>query len=526
MQKPLADEQFPKNVSTRQRDRPAGSPSWVWLGIAAVLLLFSNGATTIPLAAWLAPVFILRFTRGQSLKIGLPLAYVLQVGAFTLQFRGMVRIPGIGYYIFLIVWGIPLVLPYVVDRLIAHKLKGLTASLVFPTAWAVTEYVSSYGPYGSWGSNAYSQYGDLPLLQILSVTGLWGITFLIGWFAAVCSWLWQVGLEPGCARRGAWLCFGTIAMVMLLGGARLAFFPPSSPTVRVASISARRVTPLPSAELLGRIWQGNATNAERDDFRVWAAATDNDLLARAEQEMQAGARIVFWAEINAEVLKQDEAGLITSGGNLAAMHQAYLGMALAVHNEGRTPSVENKLVLIKPDGHVAWEYNKVRPVPGDLQILGDGKLLVLKTPYGRISSIICFDGDFPQVPAQAGVLKADILLDPSNDWRAIDPWHTQMANFRAIEQGVNLIRQTSRGLSAAFDYQGRRLAVMDHFQTVDYAMVSEVPTGGVRTVYSLLGDWFAWACLAALAVLMVLALRRRTVRLVHAQSQDLRKPKP
>lgn len=84
-----------------------------------------------------------------------------------------------------------------------------------------------------------------------------------------------------------------------------------------------------------------------------------------------------------------------------------------------------------------------------------------------------------------------------------------MANFRAIEQGVNLIRQTSRGLSAAFDYQGRRLAALDHFQTVDYAMVSEVPTRGVRTVYSLLGDWFAWACLAGLAVLTVLALRRR-----------------
>ncbi|MFZ0747398.1 MAG: nitrilase-related carbon-nitrogen hydrolase, partial [Terracidiphilus sp.] len=178
-------------------------------------------------------------------------------------------------------------------------------------------------------------------------------------------------------------------------------------------------------------------------------------------------------------------------------------------NQGSTPSVENKLVLIKPDGHVAWEYNKVRPVPGDQQILGDGKLRVLETPYGRISSIICFDGDFPQVPAQAGALKADILLDPSNDWLAIDPWHTQMANFRAIEQGVNLIRQTSRGLSAAFDYQGRRLAALDHFQTVDYAMVSEVPTRGVRTVYSLLGDWFAWACLAGLAVLTVLALRRR-----------------
>src|SRR6202021_4337272 len=123
---------------------------------------------------------------------------------------------------------------------------------------------------------------------------------------AGCNWLWEDGLEPACVRRGGWLCFGAIAMVMLLGGARLAFFPPSSPTVRVASISARRVTPLPSPELRGRIWQGNATNTERDDFRVWAAATDNDLLARAGQEMQAGARIVFWAEITAGGWKETE----------------------------------------------------------------------------------------------------------------------------------------------------------------------------------------------------------------------------
>jgi len=505
----LVDERLQQEAPQERRDRP-GSTSWLWLAVAAVLLLFSNGATTLSLAAWLAPVFLLRFVRGQSLKLGLPLAYLLQVGAFALQFRGMVLIPGIGYYLFLVFWGLPLVLPYIVDRLIAHKLRGLAASLVFPTAWAVTEYVASYEPYGSWGSAAYSQYGNLALLQILSVTGLWGITFLLGWFAAVCNWLWEDGLESEHARKGACICFGTIACVMLLGGVRLAFFPPSSPTVRVASISARQVAPLPSAELISRIWQGNATSADKKDFRLWAAAIDNDLLARAEQEMQAGARIVFWAEINAEVLKEDEAGFVARGGDLAAKHHAYLGMALAVHNEGVTPSVENKLILIKPDGHVAWEYNKVRPVPGDLQILGDGKLRVLSTPYGRISSIVCFDGDFPRLLAQAGALKTDVLLDPSNDWRAIDPWHTQMASFRAIEQGVILIRQTSRGLSAAFDYQGHRSAAMDHFQTADYAMVSQVPTRGVRTVYSLLGDWFAWACLTALAVLTVLSLHSRS----------------
>jgi hypothetical protein len=39
------------------------------------------------------------------------------------------------------VWGIPVVLPYIIDRLLAHRLSGLTASLVFPTAWVATEYV-------------------------------------------------------------------------------------------------------------------------------------------------------------------------------------------------------------------------------------------------------------------------------------------------------------------------------------------------------------------------------------------------
>ena len=57
----------------RQADRPAlaGSRSWLWLATAAALLLFSNGANTVPLAAWLAPVFMLRFVRGQILKVGL-----------------------------------------------------------------------------------------------------------------------------------------------------------------------------------------------------------------------------------------------------------------------------------------------------------------------------------------------------------------------------------------------------------------------------------------------------------------------
>ena len=263
---------------------------------------------------------------------------------------------------------------------------------------------------------------------------------------------------------------------------------------------------------LHRAFEGRATREDIDAIRGWASATDDDLLSRAEREMQAGAKIVFWGETNAPVLKQDEGAFVIRGGKLATKYHAYLGMALGVLNAGNTPPLENKLVLVQPNGQVAWEYNKARPVPGPeaaLQVRGDGKLRALDTPYGRVSSIVCFDGDFPQLLAQAGALGADVVLDPSNDWRAIDPWHTQMASFRAIEQGFNLVRQTSQGLSAAFDYQGRRLAAMDHYRTTDYVMVSQVPTRGVRTVYSRLGDWFAWMCLAGLALLTLQSLRRK-----------------
>ena len=385
---------------------------------------------------------------------------------------------------------------------------------MFPTTWAATEYLVSRGPYGSWGSAAYSQYGNLPLLQLLSLTGLWGITFLIGWFAAVCNRLWEEGLDSKRARRGAWLCVGTIAIVMLLGGARLALFPPSSPTVRVASVSRRDVAPAPSGTTMRRVFEAQATPADLDMFNTWTTVTNEDLLSRAEREMKAGARIVFWGEGNAFLLKEEEAAFVARGGDLAAKYKVYLGMAMGVVSKGQRPCCQNKLTLVQPDGRVAWEYIKALPVPGAESahmVRGDGKLRELETRYGRLSSIICFDADFPQLLAQGGASGTDIMLDPSNDWHAIDPWHTQMASFRAIEQGFNLTRQTSQGLSATFDYQGRRLASMDGYHTTDYAMISEIPTKGVRTIYSRLGDWFAWVCMAGLALLAVQSLRRKHV---------------
>ncbi len=487
--------------------------SWIPLVVAILLLPFANGGNAIAVAAWLAPLFLLRFTRARRIIVGVPLVLAVQVAALAIQYRGMVPFPTPIYVAVLIAYGLCFTLPYLGDRLLSRRLSVFSGTLVFPLIWTTVEYLLSLGPFGSWFATAYSQYGNLALLQMLSVTGLWGVTFLIGWTASAGNTLWEEWTISRRVPRVAVICALLVIVALIAGGARLALFPPAGKTVRVATLSRVDNELHPDPKVLGRFFRHEPlTSQEIATIRERSAAVDSDLLNRSEREAKAGARIIFWGEANAPVLKEDENDLIRRGGILAKANGIYLGMVLASWHLETTPPLENKIVLVQPDGTPAWEFLKAHPVPGGeaaISIRGDGKVRALDTLYGRLSSVICFDADFPQLLAQAGQLGTDLLLDPSNDWKAIDPWHTKMASFRAIEQGFNLVRHTSQGLSAAFDYQGRQLASMDHYATTDRVLVAQVPTRGTRTVYALLGDWFAWACLVGLTGVVILGVKPR-----------------
>ena len=482
--------------------------SWLALALGCLVLPFAYGVDNVPCAAWLAPLFLLRFARTQRLWISMPVLLAVQMAAAAFQMRGMFPGDGVAYWVTLTVTAVPTLIPYAIDRAMLRRLSGLAATLFFPLAYAAIDYLGSFSPYGSWGAVGYSQYGELALLQLAAVTGLWGVTFLIGWFAAVGNLIWESGWKSRLGVRAGAAFLLILTLVLFGGGLRLTAFAPHSPTVRIASLSAE---PLADPPALERLVQGRATADDLEQIRAWAKDVDADLLRRADLAARNGARIVFWAEGNASVLKDDEPALLAGGSRLAARDGIYLGMALAVWVPGAARVLENEIVMIEPDGTIAWHYRKAHPVPGAEAAMAapsDGKLRVLDTPFGRLSAAICFDADFPQTLRQAGALKADIVLNPSNEWAAIDPWHTQMASLRAIEEGASIVHQASHGLSAAFDYHGNRLAAVDYFRSADSTMIADVPTRGVRTLYSRLGDWFAWACIAALLTLILTALGR------------------
>ena len=123
--------------------------SYLWLAIAAALFVFYTGQWAISLAVWLAPLFLLRFVRTQHPLPGLLLAWLVRFAVLAFVLHGIILYHGIVYYpLVLILTGLT-TLPYLADRLITLRLGGFVATLVFPLAFTMIEYLISFGPNGT-----------------------------------------------------------------------------------------------------------------------------------------------------------------------------------------------------------------------------------------------------------------------------------------------------------------------------------------------------------------------------------------
>jgi apolipoprotein N-acyltransferase len=109
-------------------------------------------------------------------------------------------------------------------------------------------------------------------------------------------------------------------------------------------------------------------------------------------------------------------------------------------------------------------------------------------------------------PAQSEV---DILITPANDTRMYAESAAAITQLRAVENGVALVR-AAHGLTLITDYEGRVLGSQDYFTNSSGGiLMTTVPTRGVTTLYSQIGDLFAYLCAVALVVLAGRAFVRR-----------------
>jgi apolipoprotein N-acyltransferase len=487
---------------------------WLLLLGGAGLVAVSAFQTVVPAAAWLAPVLLLRAARdaGSGWRAWAGVALAIAAGSVVALRGGVVPLPWYGMTAIALVAGALRAVPYLLDRRFAARLGGVRGALVLPLAATAVEYAMSRpSPFGTWGATAYSQTGNLPLLQLVAVTGVWGICFIVHALAPAVNTAWEGRRRPAPRALRPLAAFAAmLAVVLGAGGARLAFGARagSVPVAAVASSVAAydAAFEVPKAKVLA-----TAPQEQRDAVASRLESLWPPQLRRTEAAAAAGAKLVAWPE-SMPVLEEHLDRWLGETARLARERRiAILATPWVVKRTAAFPYAENLTVLLDETGTVRWRYAKAHPVLGieDGYLRpGDGVLPMAEVAAGRLTGAVCHDLDFPWSARQVGRGGAGIFIGPSDDWPAIAAIHLQMAVVRAVENGVTIVRPTHNGSSAVIDPLGRVLATATTGRDAAVTLVAPANAVPLPALYPWVGDWFAVAALGGLLALVTVARRR------------------
>jgi apolipoprotein N-acyltransferase len=377
-----------------------------------------------------------------------------------------------------------------------------------------------------WNLLGASQYRMLPLIQVASVTGIYGVSFTIVWFS-VSLFTAVILLLRDPDKTLVWrrpLIFPALIMVAIAFGGFLAVFTEPKAPRRLSLGLIQPAIPQnvifdPDAvtnrfEALLRLTE--QTLATRPDLVVWPEASLPGGLERSDFDRLAaaikGART--WLIFGADEAEPDETDAGTPG-------RAY-----------------NSAFLMDPEGRIVASYRKRRlvmfgeyipladwfPFLRRLAPIGDGFHPGRKPESFRLenlgvtaSPLICFEDNFPQQAREHAGAGVDFLVNLTNDaWfdRSAAQWqHLANAVFRAVENGIPLIRATNNGISCWVDARGRvhsvRLAEGRDVYDPGFDLLTLTFGNPGGTFYNRFGDVFGWACVMATLGMVRPELRNR-----------------
>ena len=399
------------------------------------------------------------------------------------------------------------------------------AILASPFLWVALELARARMPDIGfpWNLLGYAAAGNLAFVQLTSVTGIYGLSFVIGAYNAVVVWL--IGCLMG------WLPRPRGQMNSHLPGAVLAGF--TALLLAVALIGPRFV-PKAQASQVAHLVQTDLPQSMEYPAN-WDALHAGDMSELDRITIAAGQKdhgLIVWPEVPAP--------FTLSQGNFARRAQEIarnsqgdflLGVVGLVPGAGGRLAAYNSAALLDPQGREQFQYDKIHLVPfseyvpwrdffwfaknltglaGDFR--SGTRYSVGNLPGGRFSVFICYEAVFPNEIRRFVVDGANLLINISNDgWfgRSSAPaQHLQMARVRAVEHRRWLLRGTNNGYTVSVDPYGRIVASLP----VDVRGELDAPYAfrSDTAFYTRWGDWLPETCSVVSLALLIMALRRRT----------------
>lgn len=353
-------------------------------------------------------------------------------------------------------------------RVLLHRGAAFSAVIALPAFWTVCEYLASFAPAnGTAGSLAYTQERFLPILQIASLTGPSGITFLLLLFpSAVASGVYLSRRKFPQARIVLGSALALLAAAILFGAIRLAA-PISQHNIKVGLLDTDTVAFAEQAAEMEGLVKSYAEQAEK--------------LARA------GARIIVMPEKTGLLLERDTT--IIDPVLQAVANRTGATLVIGVQHV-MAPNSFNEARIYSPDQPVVT-YRKQHMLPPFESNLTPGTSLALLLKAGiPIGVAICKDMDFIHPALEYGRAGVDLLLDPAWDFNIDRAWHGHIAIMRGVEGGYAIAHAAKDGFLTVTDDRGRILGEVKTNDRLFATLLVNVPLHHDQTVFDRYGTWF------------------------------------
>lgn len=397
---------------------------------------------------------------------------------------------------------------------------GRSALMATPLVWVATELGRTYLFTGfPWVLVGYSQISVLPIAQLASVFGVYGLSGLVVGVGAACA---AAAVPPAAGRAS-----------VNRGPRRSPYLPIVVMAAVVAAVAVWGSLRVARGDLTrdGEAIRVGLVQGNVDQAVKWnpasASSIFQDYLRLTRTAIAQGAGLVLWPESSTPfIFEEDRAD---ADQVRALVREAHVPILLGSDQveRGAPNRYFNSAYLVSGDGAIAGVYRKLHLVPfGEyvprtfffasrlvhtISDFSPGDRAVLLPVNGHsISTAICYEIVYPDLVRRFVSGGSELLTTITNDaWfgdTSAPHQHFAQASMRAVENGRYLVRAANTGVSGIVDPYGRVLAMSRLFEQA--VIVGDARVLRALTLYTRIGDVFAYASTVVTAALLALAMRR------------------
>jgi apolipoprotein N-acyltransferase len=390
----------------------------------------------------------------------------------------------------------------------ASGTRGAGRVLVLGAAWTALEWLRGWIFTGfPWNLVGTVWVVSEPMMQSAAVFGVYGISLLSVTVAAMPAVLADGAVVERRALGAVAAAAAVLGLAWAGGAARLALAPGGE----VAGVRLRLVQPAIDQKLK---WRPKLRRAHVERQLDMSGAPPSPVQAPQPTH-------VIWAETAVPFDLANEPRLLEAlGAAVPAGGLLIAGAPRVTRREGAAARIWNSLHAVGERGEIVATYDKFHLVPFGEYVPFRGLLNISRLVPGRMdfspgpgpvtlrlpglppfSPLICYEAIFPGSVLDREDRPAWLLNVTNDAWFGMSsgPYqHFAAARFRAVEEGLPLVRVANTGISAVVDAHGRTVARLG--LGVTGVLDSPLPTAleGI-TPYGLLGDWIVVMVLLAAA---------------------------